>query len=274
MTPTLYTIGQPLSDAAVRRRRPAKTRVFSAHLLAAITADPLWPGGQTDTQVTRPVAAWFAGSEDALRPFVANLREGRRAVAEGTSRRSSDKGLEFLKSSGLQVAWQRYPEGAVARLWLPDLFAVDPGLADPALPVAFVTALPAAWAAGLGLSPAQQEAVWAHLDAVGRPRDWQLPPHLPQLALGWAAQLDRRIDKPLVADARFAVQLLCAFVDAGLAWVSGRRGFEEASVEAVGLLSGLATQADAEAIATLVAREIERYYAVIERRPEKLAAGF
>ncbi len=264
MAPREYTIASD-SDDDPRRARRKKARSFSAHLLASISADALWSGGQVDTQVDRPVCAWFAGSEEALRPFVANLREGRRAVPPGASKRSSDKGFEFLRSSGLQVAWQRYPEGSVVRLWLPDLFAVDPGFSDPSLPVAFVASPTAAWAAGLGLPATQEAAVWAHLDRVGRPRDWQLPGHLPALALWWAAQLDRRIDKPLVSDVRFAAQLLCAFVEAPFSWPHHRgAGYVETDVEAVGLLSGVATCAEHEAIGALVAREIERYYAALE----------
>ena len=56
-----------------------KTRSFTAVLLAFVTADLLWEGGQASANEKRPVYLAIAQTDTAMRPFLANLLAGEKA---------------------------------------------------------------------------------------------------------------------------------------------------------------------------------------------------
>lgn len=128
--------------------KTGKTRSFSAVYLASLRADPLWDGGRTDTgKVVRPVFLAVAGSEAALRPFLANLRLGRKAVdTQGDRSRYNQETayVALLKSAVYTTALQRHEAGTVAQIFLQELFLVDPGMIDPGI-VSFLVTTPGWW---------------------------------------------------------------------------------------------------------------------------------
>jgi hypothetical protein len=168
-----------------------KGRSFTARCIALVVADGLWASGNSDN--VRPVWAQFVGSDAEMRPFATNLMLGRKLEKAGGSRRASacDR-IEFLKSAGCQLAWQREPEGTILTVYNPDLFRLDPGMVDPK-GAAFVMLTPRWWV------EAQT------LDAVDA------------RASLFAAMLDRRTRCPLPADVAFYRQLLDAALVQGLA---------------------------------------------------------
>ncbi len=267
-----------------------KGRAFRATLLASVTADGLWPGGGGTTDNERPVWACFAASEQALRPFIANLRCGRTATVIGEHRtgRKRDVCVELLKSAGYHVSWQRTPEGTIATAFLADLFRADPGLVDPA-GASFVMLPPRAWAEAQPIAEAELERAVRHVapfcgsGAADYPVRLEVLRELVPVAALFAVYLDRRIRLPLVADLAFYLQILLASLDMGLAgwgglgtkayrtemvrwererlWgVAARCGYEERGTDAVGLLPGLVFQADHEAIGAMLAEQAAIYF--------------
>lgn len=160
----------------------------------------------------------FAGSDAELRPFVTNLRLGRKAERQSNHSRGGDEErLEFLKSVGYQITWQRELEGAIATLFHPDLFRLDPGMVDPA-GIQFVLLVPTNWSAAQAVDV---EAAVDHVQALAPARDPSFLASLVPTAYLFAAFLDRRTRCPLVADGRFYLQLLVASLDQGLASLPG-----------------------------------------------------
>ncbi len=206
-----------------------KGRSFAALYMAGIKADALWSGGQATTEHLRPVWCLVATSEAEIRPFVANLRLGRKAAFLGT--RSAmiprDVGrLELLKSVRYRIEMQRTAYGTAALAFLPELFALDPGMVDPA-GLKFVMLLSQA-------DVAQQAGEWdveaamAHLGRIKfhrlakeRERIRQVLP----LAPCFAAYVDRRTRCPLLKDTRFYAQLLVRCLDVGFASLTKPAGY-------------------------------------------------
>jgi hypothetical protein len=271
--------GQTSLPALVIESESKKGRAFSSTLLAHVTADGLWSGGEASTDNERPVWAMFCGSEQELRPFVANLRCGRKAVYAGTksySRRGESR-LEVLKSGGYSLAWQRADEGAIATLYLPDLFRADPGMTDPA-GASFVLLPPRAWADEQWIDPEARARAVRHAASLGHPVRAEMLSELVPVAALFAVYLDRRVRLPLVADLAFYLQLLLACLDAGLAswsakgteryrqedvydWgVQKRHLFEETRTSLVGLLPGVSFLADHESLGALLASEASRFF--------------
>ena len=197
-----------------------KGRAFSALLLGSVEADNLWQGGLADTDNQRPVWAMFAGTEQELRPFCANLITGRKiSIGERSyyGRKSGEK-MEFLKSTKYQVAWQREAEGSVLTVFLPELFQMDPGMVDPK--VASFVCLPSRdWITTQAIN---LEPILEHLEKIDLHGQTvaSLFGFIP-LAYLFAAYLDRRTRCPLVSDGRFYMQLMLACLHEGLAaWPS------------------------------------------------------
>jgi hypothetical protein len=226
----------PLGSAP---RAPTKTRAFRATYLAHICANPWRPGGEASADATRPAWLLFAAPERAARPFVANLQTGHRALlqpydAGGGWRGGSPVALELLKSAGYRFLWQRVPGGAAGAValvtaYLPELFALDPGLIDPA-GVAFLALTPTWWIAReqarLATDSGATAAVGAHLAALGllgAPWPGGGPPWtaeellalLPQ-AVHVVTYLERRTTRPLVSAPAFALQLFLAALERGI----------------------------------------------------------
>lgn len=229
----------------------AKGRAFTATLVSYVEARDIVPRGN-DT--IRPVFMTLAGTDNELRPFVANLRTGKKAESGG-GRRYADK-FEVLKSSGYQVAWQRTPVGALVTIFAPDLFALDPGMVDPK-GVTFCLLPSKAWL---------------------RPTDAPIPDVVPEdrrddvraLASLFIAYLDRRTRCPLIPDPRFYVQVLANALDEGLAewsrdtdwsraWARSST-FEEYGTADVGLAPGIWFHTSHERLEEFLAQQVRVYF--------------
>jgi hypothetical protein len=239
------------------------------------------------------VFAAFVGSDAELRPFVANLMLGRRALFGGHGRRS--KGLEFLKSAGYKYTWQREGEGSIVSVFLPELFLMDPGMVDPQV-AKFVILPSESWAAAqaidakpmvryvkrtplvkkLNAPPPADHWRRGQSDFVHEPMfsDDALAALVPTAYL-FAAFLDRRTRAPLLADGRFYLQLLMACLGAGMAsWSvdrygghygekfgrTGGLGFTKTNTTSAGFLPGVAFKATHEQLEALLANEIATYF--------------
>lgn len=194
-----------------------KGRSFQAVCVAVMTANALFP--EANGKTIRPVWAMFAGSESELRPFMANLRLGRKAEPSIASYRKQGDGerVEFLKTVGFTIGWQRETEGTLATIFHPGLFRLDPGMVDPA-GISFVMLVPNEWADAQKLDP---EAAVAYVKTLGFPVTDEVLTALVPTAYLFAAYLDRRTRCPLVPDGRFYLQLLCASLTAGIASFPG-----------------------------------------------------
>ena len=254
-----------------------KGRTFRATFLAAVEADLLWEGGETVTDNTRPVWAMFAGSDNELRAFMANLSSGRKATfpqKREAYRRKADC-IEILKSFGYRTTWQREEEGSIATIFLPELFQIDPGMVDPK-GATFVVLPTQEWADSQRLSPETVAPLIQHARRCGF-KD-QTEAELADLALLsflFATYLDRRTRCPLVSDGRFYLQLMLSCLKHKLATFStvpdrsyydtefGQHAamkYHELNTSVVGLLPGLAFKADHVNLEKLLALEVERFF--------------
>ena len=198
-----------MQDLVIEPQEGKKGRSFQATQVACVLANSLFEesGGNT----IRPVWAMFAGSEAQLRPFMANLRLGRKAEVP-SYRRSSSERYEFLKSVGFHVSWQKELEGSLATIYHPELFRLDPGMVDPT-GIRFVMLVPDYW-----IAQQKVETLRAvrYLKQFKMPEDIDLTQMVP-IAHLFSAYLDRRTRCPLIADSRFYLQILCAALTQGLA---------------------------------------------------------
>lgn len=212
-----------MKEYVIQPREEGKGRSFGATCAALITAYGAFAEG-CEGKTIRPVWALFANTDSELRSFVANLKGGRKAQPPGYGKKGDESRLEFLRSVGYQVSWQREAEGALATIYHPELFRLDPGLIDPR-GISFVLLVPSDW------SQAQDvDVATAVRHVVG------ISPHVGEERLSslvstaylFAAYLDRRTRCPLVADGRFYLQLLVAALETGVASLPGsdigRRG--------------------------------------------------
>lgn len=254
-----------------------KGRTFRATFLAAVEADLLWEGGETVTDNTRPIWAMFAGSDNELRAFMANLASGRKATFPQKRydyRRKADC-IEILKSYGYRVTWQREPEGSIATIMMPELFQIDPGMVDPK-GATFVMLPTQEWAEQQSMDVDTVFSLIEHARACGfkdqseaELADWGL------LSFLFATYLDRRTRCPLFADGRFYLQIMLSCLKHKLATFStvpdrsyydtefgmhaGLR-YHEINTAAVGFLPGLAFKSDHETLERLLALEVERFF--------------
>jgi hypothetical protein len=211
-----------MREIVIAPQQEGKGRTFSATCLATVEADSLWTGGMTGDNM-RPVWAMFAGSEQELRPFIMNLKSGRKAsfLKSRTYSRSKDEKLEILKSSGLEVTWQREIEGSIATVYLPDLFQLNPGMVDTK-GASFIVLPTVAWAREQRIDDVA--AIVRHVrDMI--PLNYEKAPYLTDeevadlvpTAFLFCSYLDFRTRCPLLSDARFYMQLLIACLQEGLA---------------------------------------------------------
>lgn len=184
-----------------------KTRSFQAVLIAYVQCEKMMP--TTESDIRRPVWAAFAGSENQMNAFVANLRAGRKAMADGNNSRF--KCVELLKSADYAFALQREREGMLATAHLPDLVRLDPGMVDPA-GVRFLMVVPEEWRASQAVEGAADMVRFCHRLGFDMAKEEDVP-----AALLFAAFLDRRTRAPIVADGAFALQLYYACLREGLA---------------------------------------------------------
>jgi hypothetical protein len=232
----------PSAKGGTRKKKKAaatrKTRRFTGELLAVAMADPLWSGGKDGT--IRPVWAMFAGSDQELPVFMANLKTGKKAEFTGTTRYTSRYGsankVELLKSAGYHFAYQHIEQESgrvsVACVYLPDFFIFDPGMVDPER-ICFLSLAPRWWidreGALLRADTERRESVLEH----ARRLRITLPQHegntwtvrlsekevldLSLQAALWAGALDKRTMKPLVPEPAFCLHLYLHALKEGLA---------------------------------------------------------
>jgi hypothetical protein len=214
----------------------------------------------------------FAGSEAEMRPFIANLRLGRKAEPALTSRVSASDRFEFLKSVGYSVAIQRETEGTITTLFHPELFRLDPGMVDPE-GVGFLLVVPEDWATAqdVTISPAVHHALKLDISY----GDLDLTTLVPTAFL-FTAYLDRRTRCPLLADGRFSMQLLLAALDQGLAsfpsdslkWRSSREewgynpkhGFRAMGLERAGILHAISFTCDHPTFEAFLAEQVTLFF--------------
>lgn len=213
-------------EVAIAPVSEGKGRTFRSSVLGFVEARGLWDGGSGGGDVIRPCWALFAGSEQEIRPFVANALAGRKmSLGDGGYRRHT-KRLELLKSARYEVAWQREVEGSLATVFLPDLFRVDPGMVDPA-GAKFIVLARRELLASQAIDDVGSIA--RHAMRLGhRGVDEDLARALVPMAFLFVVYLDRRTRCPIYADGRFYLQLLLAFLASGAAsFARLREGYNE-----------------------------------------------
>lgn len=265
-----------IQRAVIEPQTEGKGRSFSAVCLASVEADLLWEGGQTNTEEKRPVWAMFAGSEQELRPFMANLRTGRRIELPNEYGHSRSERMTFLKSARHTVTWQREVEGSIATVYLPELFLMDPGMVDPD-GIAFVVLPSDAWSKSQVID---QAPLVQHVAPLV-PRNYDRSPVLTEdtiaemvpLAFLFASYLDRRTRCPLLADGRFYLQLMLACLEEGVAslpaerhgysreWGVGQRfGFIATGTKELGMSHGIAFKAEHHEIDKILAEQVTLFF--------------
>lgn len=211
------------------RSKEGKGRKFRAAMLGYIRADMLWEGGMTATNNLRPVYLTLAGTESALRPFLANMRKGRKVhiIREGSYRTAVDGRVELLKSAGYDFVWHRGKSLSLVTAYQVDLFNADPGMIDHET-IKFISAPPRWWvdAQGEKLPAADVARVQAHLRRLGvgaQSGHLPLPIDLDELrpfiaaAAHFSLYLDKRTRRPLINDLTFTTQLYLASLHHGAA---------------------------------------------------------
>lgn len=207
-------------DRGRKSRFQIKGRSFGARLIACQVAQGYWENSSRDP--LRPTFALFATTVQEERPFLANLRDGRRLRVEGVGFGSRQGWpMEFLKSAGYTFDVQRVKAGALIEVTLRELFEYRPGMVDPE-DVRFCMSLPE------GRLLAEEATLEHHgIDRVIRSFKFEQKRHhgAPYdaryvVAEGWrfAASLNERATEiPIVQDTRFTTRLLLSAVRHGFA---------------------------------------------------------
>lgn len=270
------------------KTKNGKSRQFAAIYLSSIRADMLWDGGRTDTgKVERPVYLAVAGPETTLRPFLANLRLGRRADVLSPERPSWDDttAVQMLKSVNYDTAVQRHGDVTVCQFMHPDVWPVDPGMVDPDT-VAFLSVAPVWWherqMAALADDRAMTGRLLAHAHRAGlatQPRrgeplsDDDMLDFAPDAAR-FVQYLDRRTRRPIPNDPAFYLQLYLGALAEGIASRSKAHqyrtahswafhhwamGFDEFNTAALGLRPGTVFSATVDRTDEFLARQVRLY---------------
>lgn len=282
----IYSVGMsaPARQLVIASEN-GKGRSFTASLLAYIRADKLWPNLDHDETI-RPAWMMFAASDYEATPFKENLSTGRKAVLLGSSHgKNKPTMFECLRSAGYLFVPQRHPEGTVWQAFIPDLFRIDTGLVDPK-GVTFILSPERAsrsWEAAC--APRDIEAAVDHIRRIGFFSEkgycdtWHGRPYpspdqvraIAPLSAFFAVSLARRTRAPLIADARFYLQIMIEMLKVGQASIShverhGRDyyfgdhealGFIESAVEDVGLVPGIACKTTHDDLEKLLAEQIQ-----------------
>lgn len=243
-----------MKELTIQPQKEGKGRAFSATLVSYVECRSISERGN-DT--LRPIFMALAGTDQELRPFIANLRTGKKAEDTSGYRRSREK-YEVLKSSGFQVSWQRHAKGTLVNIFAPDVFCLDPGMVDPK-GVQFV------------LLPAKS---WL------RPSTVDVPDFVPEdrkddvrsLAPLFIAYLDRRTRCPLIPDPAFHVRVLANAIGEGLATFSrtDANRYSEAwgessalveyGTDEVGLAPGVFFSATHDVLEEFLARQVKEHF--------------
>lgn len=264
-----------MRDVRIEPKKEGKGRTFHAVMLASVEADPIWSGGLSKSENMRPVWAMFAGSNQELQAFMANLTTGRLGLCSrvyGSYRPGKEDRIEFLRSARYQTIWQREEEGTVATIYQPDLFKMDPGMVDPS-GIYFILLPSQEWftAQTLDVTPLTR-----HLESCGYALDQEWVDNWGPVAYLFAAYLDRRTRCPLVADGRFYTQLMAACLQNKLAsfaikdhfsrdqefGVHSLHNYHEMGLENVGLRKGLVFSSNHSDFERVLAQEVETFFRV------------
>lgn len=249
-----------------------KTRTFSASLLGYLTADNLWEGGESDAKATRPVWIAIGGTQGAIRPFLANLRSGRKARVVGTK-----DDFECLRSA--RYTWRLLPipgtNDVAAYGYLGDLFALDPGMVDPTK-IAFVAMPHRKHLPPLTNEDAEQAMMWATSRAtrnlaqdLGHCGD---AVRLAHASLAFAAMLSTRCRAPFPRALDFAAGLLVRCVDFNFAssptleWARSRFA-SSMNLAELGCADVVSVRASHQAMRDLLSEEVRAYQASGRMRP-------
>jgi hypothetical protein len=270
-------------EAWIESQGSKKGRSFGATCLTLVEADTLWDGGSVVTDDVRPVLATFVGTDNEIRPFVANLMTGRKAVISGNSGYRKNSRLEFLRSAGYATSFQREAEGTLATVYLADLFRLDPGLVDP-MGAKFIIMPTIEWAKRQNIADVKGivKHVRGLLSAQHKNEESLSEEALTALvptAFLFTAFLDRRTRSPILQDGRFYLQLLVAFLSHDLASFSvadhyyGERGFGESKTmsfsirdgEELGYTKGVAFNAHHDEIETILAEQVDLFFKKVKR---------
>lgn len=262
------------TEVVIETGEGKKTRMFRALYLASIEADLMWSGGLADTNNIRPVWAMFAGSDQQMRAFSANLTKGKRAEYSTGYGRRDVKRIEILKSAHFVNVWQREAEGSIVTTYLPELFCMDPGMVNK-IGASFIVAPARSWLDNQTIDG--REDILAH----GKeflPEGVDLTEEdlarLVPMSFLFGAYLDRRTRCPLVADGRFYIQLLVECLKQGLASFPKDKNhhryrdfgfhhgfqFQSAGIEEVGLASSVAFKADHTQLEELLSEQVSVYF--------------
>ncbi len=263
-----------MRDIVIAPQSEGKGRSFQAICLAIVEADSLWPGGDIKTDTIRPVWAMFAGSDQEMRPFAANLQLGRKAnfPTQGSGyrqyQRKPAKTLELLRSAGYQLTWQREKEGSIVTAFLPDLFRLDPGMVD-VKGATFIVLPTKKW---LMEQKIDALPIVKHAQRFSYNIDEATLLMMVPTAFLFCSYLDRRTRCPLVSDGRFYLQLMLACMAQGLASWSNANShshsrefgrsmlFYEEGTEDVGLLPGIAFNASHDTIEAVLAEQVALFF--------------
>jgi hypothetical protein len=256
VSPTVTVVTSPDSD---------KARSFSATVLGCIQADEMLPCEPGKGSVIRPVWLAVGASEDAMRPFLANLRTGRRA---SPGNRSGDVSYELLKTAGYHYATQRTASGVVALAFLPDLFRVDPGMVDPS-GIQFIAMPSQTWleAQRNSFTPQESERAIQHVARIQGVKNrvaWEervCTRNLLPMATLFCAYLDRRTRCPLIPDIAFQLQLLCAMMENNTAfgWHEPSRQLRGTPNIGLGYVDPIGCSAIHSEFEELLAGEVAKY---------------
>jgi len=171
-------------------------RTFSVALLNYITADCLWPLGASspDREVHRPVYLSYAGTDQEVTAFTANLRSGRKAMVYSEYDHCTMYSLEVPRSAGFKFVRQQLSDGALAMtVYLPELWRIEPEVLPDKISFLFA---PPCW--------------WLDLQAPRLKLEHGSGPNAQRqaaIASYFAAFLDRRSPLPIINETAFHQRL-------------------------------------------------------------------
>lgn len=190
----------------------SKGRSFQAVVLAAISADAWWDCGTSNGNL-RPIFLVVGSSEGQLRPFVTNLRLGKKAEFERSAPIHYRAKLEYLKTAKVQGHYQRMDSGVTATMLYPEPFSVNPGMVDPN-GISFLTLVRSE---DLDPWPYGTEVIRSYAETYHDYRE--APRELLKYTPYFIQQLDHRTRAPLLNDPDFFSLLFYALVSRGLAGI-------------------------------------------------------
>ncbi len=199
---------------AIESGKGKKSRRFEVALFSLMTADRYWSGSSRTAY--RPIYLCYAGTDQAVRAFHANLRTGRQAAVRSKHGGDAPKLLEITSAAGLKWAVSKLKTGVTVMTgYLPELCELE--VASLPERITFLFAPPEWWV----------EAQLAHPAIAALPEKIRR-----ETVLGgyFCAFLDKRTPHPIVPDPLFHRRLYlagrsCGWFNAPSGSPSGPGGF-------------------------------------------------